>query len=82
MVCLRNICISTLNEGDSDDDDDDDNNNNNKLFVGLLLLLSSLIAIRWAGHTAGMSDKKDIYRNIYIAASKEIGLEVNADGTK
>ena len=29
MVCLRNICINTLHEGDDDDDDDDDNNNNN-----------------------------------------------------
>jgi hypothetical protein len=31
IVCLRNICINTLHEGDSDDDDDndDDNNNNN-----------------------------------------------------
>jgi hypothetical protein len=31
MVCLRNICINTLHEGDNvdDDDDDDDNNNNN-----------------------------------------------------
>ena len=24
MVCLRNICINTLNNGDNDDDDDDD----------------------------------------------------------
>jgi hypothetical protein len=42
MVCLRNICINTLHEGDNDDDDyddndddyddDDNNNNNNKLF--------------------------------------------------
>jgi hypothetical protein len=29
MVCLRNICINTLHEGDNDDDDDDDDNNNN-----------------------------------------------------
>jgi hypothetical protein len=30
MVCLRNICINTLHQGDNvDDDDDDDNNNNN-----------------------------------------------------
>jgi hypothetical protein len=34
MVCLRNICINTLQKGDDDDDDDgddddDDNNNNN-----------------------------------------------------
>jgi hypothetical protein len=32
MVCLRNICINTLHEGDDkedDDDDDDDNNINN-----------------------------------------------------
>jgi hypothetical protein len=28
MVCLRNICINTLNKGDNDDDDDDNNNNN------------------------------------------------------
>jgi hypothetical protein len=25
MVCLRNICINTLNKGDGDDDDDDNN---------------------------------------------------------
>jgi hypothetical protein len=29
MVCLRNICINTLQKGDNDDDDDDNNNNNN-----------------------------------------------------
>jgi hypothetical protein len=31
MVCLRNICINTLQKGaeNDDDDDDDDNNNNN-----------------------------------------------------
>jgi TATA-binding protein-associated factor Taf7 len=37
MVCLRNICINTLQKGDNDEDDDnddddnddDDNNNNN-----------------------------------------------------
>jgi hypothetical protein len=32
MVCLRNVCINTLQKGDKDDDDDDDdddNNNNN-----------------------------------------------------
>jgi hypothetical protein len=31
MVCLRNICVNTLQKGakDDDDDDDDDNNNNN-----------------------------------------------------
>jgi hypothetical protein len=29
MVCLRNICINTLHEGDDDDDDDDDDDNNN-----------------------------------------------------
>jgi hypothetical protein len=29
MVCLRNICINTLQKGAKDDDDDDDNNNNN-----------------------------------------------------
>jgi len=48
----------------------------------MLLLSSSLVAIRWTGHMTGMSDKKDTYRNIHIhivAASKEIGLEVNAD---
>jgi hypothetical protein len=29
MVCLRDICISTLHKGDNDDDDDDDDDNNN-----------------------------------------------------
>jgi hypothetical protein len=29
MVCLRNISVDTLHNGDSDDDDDDNNNNNN-----------------------------------------------------
>jgi hypothetical protein len=29
MVCLRNICINTLQKGAKNDDDDDDNNNNN-----------------------------------------------------
>jgi hypothetical protein len=33
MVCLGNICISTLHKGDNDDDDDDDDNNNNKYNV-------------------------------------------------
>jgi hypothetical protein len=28
MVCLGNICITTLHKGDNDDDDDDNNNNN------------------------------------------------------
>ena len=30
MVCLRNMCMDTLNKEDKDDDDDDDDNNNNK----------------------------------------------------
>jgi hypothetical protein len=31
MVCLRNLCINTLQKGAKDDvDDDDDNNNNNR----------------------------------------------------
>jgi hypothetical protein len=35
MVCLRNICINTLQKGaKDDDDDDDDNNNNNKPLTG------------------------------------------------
>jgi hypothetical protein len=29
MVCLRNICLNTLNKGDDDDDDNNNNNNNN-----------------------------------------------------
>jgi hypothetical protein len=29
MVCLGNICITTLQKGDNDEDDDDDDNNNN-----------------------------------------------------
>ena len=28
IVCLRNIGINTLHEGDDDDDDDDDDDNN------------------------------------------------------
>jgi hypothetical protein len=47
MVCLRNICINTLHQGDSDDNDDDDddndddydynnnNNNNNNCLVAI-----------------------------------------------
>jgi len=34
MVCLGNMCMTTLHKGDNDDDDDDDdddNNNNNFL---------------------------------------------------
>jgi hypothetical protein len=34
MVCIGNICINTLHEGDNDDDDDyndDDNNNSNNI---------------------------------------------------
>jgi len=27
MVCLRNISVDTLDEGDTDDDDDDDDDN-------------------------------------------------------
>jgi hypothetical protein len=30
MVCLRDICINTLDEGDNDDDDDDYNNKHSK----------------------------------------------------
>jgi hypothetical protein len=29
MVCLRNITVDTLHNGDTEDDDDDDDNNNN-----------------------------------------------------
>jgi hypothetical protein len=36
MVCLGNMCMDTLNKGDSDDDDDDNNNNNNKWNVFFL----------------------------------------------
>jgi hypothetical protein len=28
MVCLRNISVDTLHEGDTEDDDDDDDNDN------------------------------------------------------
>jgi hypothetical protein len=31
MVCLRNIRVDTLHNGDIDYDDDNDNNNNNNL---------------------------------------------------
>jgi hypothetical protein len=35
MVCLRNICINTLQKGAKNDDyDDNDNNNDNKLQMG------------------------------------------------
>jgi hypothetical protein len=33
MVCLRNICISTLHKGDSDDNNNNNNNNNNNAIV-------------------------------------------------
>jgi hypothetical protein len=39
MVCLRNISVDTLHNGDTeddnddDDDDNDDDNNNNNLFA-------------------------------------------------
>jgi hypothetical protein len=29
MVCLRNISVDTLPNGETEDDDDDDDNNNN-----------------------------------------------------
>jgi len=29
MVCLGNMCMDTLHEGDNEDNDDDDDNNNN-----------------------------------------------------
>jgi hypothetical protein len=29
MVCLRNICINTLHEGDKEDENNNNNNNNN-----------------------------------------------------
>jgi hypothetical protein len=41
MVCLRNICISVLHQGDGDDNndsDDDDNNNNNTESTAVLNL--------------------------------------------
>jgi hypothetical protein len=31
MVCLRNICINTLQKGAKNDDNDYDNNNNNNI---------------------------------------------------
>jgi hypothetical protein len=39
MVCLRNICINTLqkgakNDSDYDDNNNNNNNNNNNLLVG------------------------------------------------
>jgi len=37
IVCLRNISINTLYEGDDDDDDDDNNNNNNNNNNGVLV---------------------------------------------
>jgi len=30
MVCLRNICVDTLNKGDTEDNNNNNNNNNNK----------------------------------------------------
>jgi hypothetical protein len=30
MVCLRNICINTLQKGAKNDNDDDNDDNNNK----------------------------------------------------
>ena len=53
MVCLRNICINTLNKGvnddDYDDDDDDNNNNNNHVAntqLGNLLTSSGLTRLK------------------------------------
>ena len=43
MVCLRNMCMATLNKGDNDYNN---NNNNNKLLL-LLLLSSSSLSSSW-----------------------------------
>jgi hypothetical protein len=60
MVCLKNICINTLHEGDDDDDDDDDNNNinnnnnNNTISViktNQLILYRELITVCSVIHT-------------------------------
>jgi hypothetical protein len=40
MVCLRNICINTLQKGAKNDDDDDNNNNNIPLGIVSPLLIS------------------------------------------
>jgi hypothetical protein len=35
MVCLGNICKSTVHKGDNNDDDDDNNNNNKGETLGM-----------------------------------------------
>jgi hypothetical protein len=48
MVCLGNICINTLHEGDDDDDDNNNNNNNNNN------------RIKMASHTMQLAGKRKI----------------------
>jgi len=43
MVCLGNMCMDTLQKGDSDDDDDDNNNNNNNSEE----IMESAVRIQW-----------------------------------
>ena len=51
IVCLRNISINTLHEGDGDydddddDDDDDDNNNNNNNNALSFDVVSKIVSI-------------------------------------
>jgi hypothetical protein len=45
MVCLRNICINTLQKGAKNDDDNNNNNNNTinvDVHIALLILLTSI----------------------------------------
>jgi hypothetical protein len=46
MVCLRNISVDTLHQGDTEDDDDDDNNNNinnnNNTFIYVLCIVFAI----------------------------------------
>jgi hypothetical protein len=47
MVCLRNICINTLQKGYSDDDNNNSNNNSNGGMFGIEMDVEGILKL-WA----------------------------------
>jgi hypothetical protein len=65
MVCLRNICINTLHEGDNfDDDDDDDTNTAKEQYIKTHDRVSAQLHCNIYKETGVQLDKKHWYEHV------------------
>ena len=50
MVCLGNMCMGTLHNGDNDDDDDDDDDDDVVMIMMMTVIIIIIIIIPWKSY--------------------------------